>query len=290
MKDYLFKATAFNNEIRVYAINATNTVQTAFERHGLWPTATAALGRTLVVGAMMGSMLKGKENLRIKIQGDGPIGEVVVDANSFGEVRGYVGNPKVHFQYPNGKLDVSSAIGKNGEIRVIKDLGMKEYFTSSVDIISGEIGEDFTYYFTKSEQTPSSVGCGVLVNTDNSVLAAGGFIIQVMPGAKDETIIKLEESLSKITSVSDMIYKGYTPEDIIKELCGENNYNILAKTDVKFVCDCTKESFARGLVSLGKKDLRMIIDEDKQAEIVCHFCNEKYLFSEEELEEIYKNI
>src|SRR5690554_5894185 len=151
MKDYLVKATSFNNKVRIYAINSTNTVQIAQKKHDLWPTASAALGRTLIVGAMMGAMLKGRENLRIKIQSDGPIGEIVVDANSLGEVRGYVGNPYVHFQYPNGKLDVSSAIGKNGEIRVIKDLGMKDYFTSTVDIISGEIGEDFTYYFTKSE-------------------------------------------------------------------------------------------------------------------------------------------
>jgi|SRR5690554_5528517 len=290
MKDYLVKATSFNNKVRIYAINSTNTVQIAQKKHDLWPTASAALGRTLAVGAMMGAMLKGKENLRIKVKGDGPIGEIIVDANRRGEIRGYVDNPQVHFQYPSGKLDVSSAVGKNGEIQVIKDLGMKNYFSSTVNIISGELGEDFTYYFTKSEQTPSSVGCGVLVDTDNSILAAGGFIIQIMPGATEETIVQLENKIISIKPVSDMIHKGYTPEDIVKEICQEEPFNILATSKVNFVCDCNKEKFTRGLISLGKKDLREIIDEDKKAEVVCHFCNEKYQYTEEELEDIYKNI
>lgn len=290
MDDYLIKTISFNEKVRIYAVNATKTVQEAQKNHGLWPTASAALGRTLAIGAMMGAMLKGKQNLRIKVKGDGPIGEIVVDANTFGEVRGYVGNPEVHFQYPNGKLNVSAAVGKNGEIIVIKDLGMKDYFTSSVNLVSGELGEDFTYYFTKSEQTPSSVGVGVLVDTDNSVLACGGFIIQIMPGATEETISQLENTLKNIKPISEMVYSGYTPEDIVEEICQDEPFSILAKTKISFACNCDKDSFTRGLISLGKKELREIIDEDESAEIVCHFCNKKYQYTKEELEQIYDQI
>ncbi|HEY8365219.1 MAG TPA: Hsp33 family molecular chaperone HslO [Haloplasmataceae bacterium] len=290
MKDYLIRATAFQNKVRIFAIDATQTVGIAQKRHQLWPTATAALGRVMVIGAMMGAMLKGKENFRIKVQGDGPIGEIVVDANALGEVRGYVSNPEVHFQYPNGKLNVSAAVGTKGEIQVIKDLGMKDYFVSTVEIISGELGEDFTYYFAKSEQTPSSVGCGVLVDTDNTVLAAGGFIVQIMPGANDETINQLEETLRNIKPVSEMIHSGYKPEDIVKEICKDQDYNILYKQDVNFVCYCSKERYANGLISLGKDELRKIIEQDKGAEVVCHFCNEKYQYTENELLDLLKEI
>jgi molecular chaperone Hsp33 len=290
MKDYLVKATAFNNQVRIYAARVTNTVQDAQKRHGLWPTASAALGRTLAVGAMMGAMLKGNENLRLKVTGDGPIGEIVVDANALGQIRGYVSNPEVHFQYPNGKLDVSAAVGTKGEIQVIKDLGMKEYFTSAVEIISGELGEDFTYYFAKSEQTPSSVGCGVLVDTDNKILAAGGFIVQIMPGATEETIIKLEKTIANIKSVTEMIHNGYGPEDMVKEICCSDNFTILSHLDISFVCYCSKDRYAGGLVSLGKAELNQIITEDKGAEIVCHFCNEKYHFTEAELNDLLSNM
>ncbi len=290
MRDYLVRATSFDNKIRIYAINATNTVKEAQRRHQLWPTASAALGRTLVVGAMMGAMLKGKETLTIKVNGDGPIGEILVDANAKGEVKGYVSNPNVHFQYPDGKLNVSKAVGSKGEIQVIKDLGMKDFFTSSVDLISGELGQDFTYYFAKSEQTPSSVGCGVFVDTDNAVLAAGGFIIQVMPGATEETISQLEKTLENIKPISEMIHEGYTPEDIVKEICQNEPFNILSDLDIRFVCHCNKDRFARGLISLGKDELKQIIEEDKQAEIVCHFCQDKYHFTEEELKELLKSI
>lgn len=290
MKDYLVRATSFDHKVRIFAINATHTVQEAQKRHNTWPTASAALGRTLVVGAMMGAMLKGKESLAVKVKGDGPIGEIVVDANARGEVKGYVRNPEVHFQYPNGKLNVSQAVGTKGEIQVIKDLGMRDLFTSSVEIISGELGQDFTYYFAKSEQTPSSVGCGVLVDTDNSVLAAGGFIIQVMPGATEETISQLEKTIASIKPVSEMINEGYTPEDIVKEICKEEPFTILSSLDVQFVCDCSKDRYARGLISLGKDELKQIIEEDQFAEVVCHFCNEKYRYSEAELTELLNSI
>ncbi|NLG81869.1 MAG: Hsp33 family molecular chaperone HslO [Bacilli bacterium] len=286
MKDYLVRAIAFNGTIRIYAVNVTETVQEAQKRHQTLPAATAALGRTMAVAAMMGAMLKGQESLTVKVTGDGPIGEILVDANAIGEIKGYVSNPDVHFQYPDGKLNVSAAVGTNGEITVIKDLGLKDFFISSVNLISGELGEDFTYYFAKSEQTPSSVGCGVYVDTDNSVLSAGGFIIQVMPGATDETITTLENILKTIKPVSQMLYEGYTPEDIVKEICQGNDYQILSKLDIKFVCHCSKERFAEGLASLGKDELKKIIEEDHGAEVECHFCREKYQYTETELLDI----
>ncbi len=290
MKDYIVRATSFNNTVRIFSVNATDTVREAQKRHGLWPTASAALGRTLAIGAMMGAMLKGKESLTIKVNGDGPIGEILVDANAIGEVKGYVTNPEVHFQYPDGKLNVSKAVGTKGEITVIKDLGMKDFYVSTVDIISGELGQDFTYYFAKSEQTPSAVGCGVLVDTDNKVLSAGGFIIQIMPGATEETISRLEKTVAEIRPVSEMINNGYTPENIVEEICKGEPYTVLSTLDVKFVCRCSKERFARGLISLGKKEIQNIIDENKDAEVVCHFCGEKYTYTIEELQELLKSI
>lgn len=290
MKDYIVKALSFNNTVRIFAVNATNVVNNAQKRHNTWPTATAALGRTLVVASMMGAMLKGKESLTIRVKGDGPIGEILVDANAVGEVKGYVLNPQVHFQYPNGKLNVSKAVGQKGEIQVIKDLGMKDFFTSTVEIISGELGEDFTYYFTKSEQTPSSVSCGVLVDVDNTVLSAGGFIIQVMPGITEETIIKLENVIATIKGVSQMIDEGYTPEMIIKEICQEEEFSIVSKLDISYVCKCSKERFAQGLISLGKDELKEIIEVDGNAEVVCHFCNEKYNYNKEELQQLLEKL
>ncbi len=290
MKDYLIRAISFDDKVRIFAVNATKSVQEAQKRQNTWPTVSAALGRTLVVGAMMGAMLKGRESLTIKINGDGPIGEILVDANAIGEIKGYVTNPQVHFQYPNGKLNVSAAVGSKGEIQVIKNLGMRDMFISSVELISGELGQDFTYYFAKSEQTPSSVGCGVLVDTDNSILAAGGFIIQVLPGATEETIAQLEKTVASIKPASQMIDEGYSPVDIVKEICKDEPFTILATLDVDFVCHCSKEKFAEGIKSIGKDELKAIIDEDKQAEIICHFCNEKYNYTEDELKELLESI
>jgi molecular chaperone Hsp33 len=290
MKDYLVRAIAFDNTVRIFAVNATETVKEAQVLHKTWPSASAAFGRTIVVASMMGAMLKGKERLTVKVKGDGPAGEILVDANAKGEIKGYVSNPEVHFQYPSGKLNVAATVGTKGEIQVIKDLGMKDYFVSSVDIISGELGEDFTYYFTKSEQTPSSVGCGVLVDTDNSILAAGGFILQVMPGVTEETIIKLEKVLATIKPVSQMISEGYTPEKIISEICGEEEHQIISHLDIQYLCDCHKERFAKGLITIGREDLKTIINEDEKANIVCHFCNKDYHFSKEELTELLNSM
>ena len=198
MGDYLVKAFAFNGQVRAYAVCSTETINEAQRRHYTWPTASAALGRAMTASVMMGAMLSGDDTITVKIEGGGPIGHILVDSNAKGEVRGYVSNPHVHFDLnEHGKLDVRRAVGTTGTLTVIKDIGIRDFFTGQVPLVSGELGEDFTYYFASSEQIPSSVGVGVLVNPDNSILAAGGFIIQLMPGTEDETISKIEKRLRK---------------------------------------------------------------------------------------------
>ncbi|PJN90341.1 Hsp33 family molecular chaperone HslO [Bacillus sp. mrc49] len=287
MKDYLVKALGYEGQVRAYAVSTTDTVGEAQRRHYTWPTASAALGRAMTAGVMMGSMLKGEEKLTIKIEGGGPIGSILVDSNAKGEVRGYVTHPQTHFDLnEHGKLDVRKAVGTEGLLTVVKDIGLRDNFSGQVPIVSGELGEDFTYYFATSEQVPSSVGVGVLVNPDNSILAAGGFIIQLLPGTSDETISKIESRLSTIEPVSKMIQRGLTPEEILTEILGEGNVNILEKMDVEFSCQCSRERIANALISLGKDEIRDIIETEGKAEAQCHFCNETYQFSKEDLEEL----
>ncbi|MGJ3197054.1 Hsp33 family molecular chaperone HslO [Peribacillus frigoritolerans] len=287
MKDYLIKALGYEGQVRAYAVSTTDTVGEAQRRHYTWPTASAALGRAMTAGVMMGGMLKGEEKLTIKIEGGGPIGSILVDSNAKGEVRGYVTHPQIHFDLnEQGKLDVRRAVGTDGLLTVVKDIGLRDYFSGQVPLVSGELGEDFTYYFVTSEQVPSSVGVGVLVNPDNSILAAGGFIIQLMPGTSEDTISKIEKRLSTITPVSKMIQSGMTPEEILTEILGEGNVNILEKMDVQFSCQCSRERIATALISLGQAEIRDIIETDGQAEAHCHFCNQTYQFSKEELEEL----
>jgi molecular chaperone Hsp33 len=287
MKDYLIKALGYEGQVRAYAVSTTDTVGEAQRRHYTWPTASAALGRAMTAGVMMGGMLKGEEKLTIKIEGGGPIGSILVDSNAKGEVRGYVTHPQTHFDLnEHGKLDVRRAVGTDGLLTVVKDIGLRDYFSGQVPLVSGELGEDFTYYFVTSEQVPSSVGVGVLVNPDNSILAAGGFIIQLMPGTSEDTISKIEKRLSTITPVSKMIQSGMTPEEILTEILGEGNVNILEKMDVQFSCQCSRERIATALISLGQAEIRDIIETDGQAEAHCHFCNQTYQFSKEQLEEL----
>jgi len=288
-KDYLAKSLAFDGEIRIYAARTTALVEVANQNVGAYPTAAAAIGRTLTATVMMGSMLKGKETITVRINGGGPIGVIVADANAHGKVRGYASNPRVHFQYDSGKLNVGMAVGTTGDLYVTKDLGLKEYFTGQVPLQTGEIGDDFTYYFTQSEQTPSAVGLGVLVSPENEVIAAGGFIIQVMPNASEVAIGTLERSLSTIRPVSDMIADGMTPEAMIAELVGEGNFKILETMPLAFECQCSKEKFIPGLTSLGNEELEVMIKEDDGAETVCHFCMKKYQFTAEELEALKVN-
>ena len=289
--DYLIKALAYDDQVRAYAARTTETVSEAQKRHQTWPTASAALGRAMTAGVMLGSMLKGDAKLTIKVEGGGPIGAILVDSNSNGEVRGYVTNPQTHFELNNkGKLDVARAVGTEGTLTIVKDLGLKDHFSGQVPIVSGELGEDFTYYLVTSEQVPSSVGVGVLVNPDNTILASGGFVIQLLPGTNDETITKIEERLSKIEPISKMIQRGLTPEEILEEVLGEGNVKILEKQPVAFKCQCSKERIENAIVSLGAEEIQSMIDEDGQAEAQCHFCNELYMLTREDLEELLTEV
>jgi len=285
MSDYLVKALAFNGQVRAYAVKSTETVAEAQRRHYTWPTASAALGRAISATAMLGALLKGDQKLTVKIDGGGPIGLILVDGNAKGEVRGYVTNPQTHFDLnEHGKLDVRRAVGTEGTLSIVKDIGMRDYFTGQVPIVSGELGEDFTYYLVTSEQVPSSVGVGVLVNPDNSILAAGGFIIQLMPGTDDETIAAIEKRLGEIPPISKLIQKGLTPEQILEEIFGADNMNIIETMPVSFTCTCSKDRFSNAIISLGKDEIEDMIATDGKAEAHCHFCNEKYLFTKNELE------
>lgn len=285
MNDYLVRAVAFDGKVRAFAVRTTDTVGEAQRRHNTWPVVSAALGRSMTAGVMMGAMLKGEEKITVKIEGDGPIGPMVIDSNAKGEVRGFVTNPHVHFDLnEQGKLDVRAGVGTQGALTVVKDLGLRDMFSGQTEIVSGEIAEDFTYYFAMSEQVPSSVGLGVLVNPDNTILAAGGFIVQLMPGCDEEVIDAIEKQLSSIEPVSKMIEKGLTPEEILQAVLGENNVTILNKMPVTFTCQCSKERFGDAIVGLGKEEIQAMIDEDGGAEAQCHFCLETYDFTKEELE------
>ncbi|GED04088.1 Hsp33 family molecular chaperone HslO [Bacillus atrophaeus] len=284
--DYLVKALAYNGKVRAYAADTTDMVNEAQRRHDTWPTASAAIGRTMTATLMLGAMLKGDNKLTVKVEGGGPIGAIVADANAKGEVRAYVSNPHVHFDLnEHGKLDVRRAVGTDGTLSVVKDVGMRDYFTGQVEIVSGELGDDFTYYLVSSEQVPSSVGVGVLVNPDNTILASGGFILQLLPGTDEETITKIEQRLSQVEPISKLIQKGLTPKEVLEEVLGEKP-DILETMPVKFHCPCSKERFTTAILGLGKKEIQDMIEEDGQAEAECHFCNEKYLFTKEELEEL----
>lgn len=290
--DYLVRAIAYNGQVRAFAACTTEAVSEAQQRHHTWPLVSAALGRAMTAGVMMGAMLKGEDKLTVKIEGDGPIGPIIIDANAKGELRGFVTNGQVHFDLnEHGKLDVRAGVGTKGTLTVVKDLGMRDMFSGQTPIVSGEIAEDFTYYFATSEQVPSSVGLGVLVNPDNTILAAGGFIIQLMPGCEEETIEMIERQLSTIEPVSKMVEKGMSPEGILEAVLGaEGNVQILSTQPVKFQCQCSKERFSAAILGLGIKEIQDMIDEVGQIETQCHFCLETYNFSEAELQELIDEI
>src|SRR5699024_5335783 len=244
MTDKLIRGLGLNDEVRIFALDTTETVNEAVKRHGAYPTAAAALGRAMTATVVLGAMLKGEEKVTVTIEGGGPIGAIVTDANAKGEVRGYLKNPQVHFELnEHGKLDVRRAVGTNGFLRVAKDIGLKDNFVGNVEIVSGELGEDFSYYFYSSEQVPSIVALGVLVNTDNTIKAAGGLIIQVLPNATDETIDYLTEAAGKMTPISKLIDEGLTPEEIVDAAIGADNWRKLDEMPVEFKCTCSKERF-----------------------------------------------
>ena len=289
MSDYIVRATAANSQIRAFAAVTTDMVETARQNHNTSPVATAALGRLLTGGAMMGAMMKGeKDLLTLQVKGDGPIGGITVTADSQGHVKGYVENPDVLLPANAlGKLDVGGAVG-NGMLRVIKDMGLKEPYVGQVALETGELGDDLTYYFATSEQVPSSVGLGVLMEKDNTVKQAGGFIIQLMPFTDEKVIEALEKKISEVQSVTSMLNLGMTPEDILNELLGEFHPEISEKLPAEFHCDCSKKRVEKVLISLGKKELTSIINDGKPVELKCHFCNSGYTFTTEELKEILK--
>lgn len=289
--DYIVKALAFGGQIRAYSAWTTDSVQEAQTKHYTWPTASAALGRTMTATVMMGAMLNDNQKLTVTVDGHGPIGKIIADADAQGNIRGYVTHPQTHFPLNDiGKLDVSRAVGNSGSLTVVKDVGMKDYFSGSSELVSGELGDDFTYYFAKSEQVPSSVGLGVLVNPDNTIKAAGGFIIQVMPGAAEETITKLEDAINNMKPVSKLIEQGLSPEEILFEILGEENVQILDELSSKFECNCGHEKFLNAIKGLGEAEIQSMIDEDKGAEAECHFCRTKYQFSESELQELLEKL
>lgn len=286
--DYLMKALVLNQEARVYIVSNTETVNEAVSRHNLWPGATSVLGKTLTIGQIMGCMLKGEEALTIKINGgNGQLGNIIVDANSKGEVRGYVDNPSVSIVNNAGGMNDYYAIGTEGMIDIIKDLKLKDLFTSSV-ICTGDLANDFTYYFYESEQTNSVVYLGMLIDVDNRCKLSGGMVIQLLPNATEDTISYLENIIKKYPSFNELLEK-YSLEEILKLFFTED-YEILETKEVCFKCHCSKESFSKALLTLGKKDLEEIISEDHHIETVCHYCGEKYDFSEDEIKEIINKI
>ncbi|MBR5509652.1 MAG: Hsp33 family molecular chaperone HslO [Lachnospiraceae bacterium] len=289
MKDYIVRATAANSQIRAFAITSKNIVETAREKHNTSPVATAALGRLLTAGAMMGAMMKGeKDILTLQIKCSGPIGGLTVTADAHARVKGFVDHPDVMLP-PNakGKLDVGGAIDL-GVLSVIKDLGMKEPYVGQTELKTGEIADDLTYYFANSEQVPSSVGLGVLMEKDNTVKQAGGFIIQLLPFADEAVIDKLEKKLTSMDSVTSYLDRGFTPEQLLQELLGEFGLEILDQMDTEFICNCSKERVEKAIVSIGRKDLNEMVQEGKPIEVKCHFCNTAYEFTVEDLKKIIR--
>jgi molecular chaperone Hsp33 len=290
MKDEMIRGTAWDGGIRVFAARTTALAEELRRRHDTWPTATAAFGRAATAAAMMGFMLKGDDKLTVQVKGDGPLGQIVIDTNAAGEVRGYVDHPHVHLpSNSQGKLDVAGAVGRTGYLHVTKDLGMKEPYRGSVPLISGELGEDFTYYFASSEQIPSAVGLGVLVGTDNAVLHAGGFIVQVMPGLPEARLARLEEAVAAMPPVTSLLDQGETPEGMLRFLVGDD-LTVYESLEPHFACQCSRERVERTLLSLGADELRVMIEEDGQAEVHCHFCNELYRFGRGELEALLAQV
>lgn len=287
--DYLVRATAADAQIRAFAVTSRELVEKARQAHNTSPVMSAALGRLLSAGTMMGSMMKGDNDLlTLQLRGDGPAGRVTVTADSHGRVKGYADDPQVMLPANHlGKLDVGGAVGA-GILRVIKDLGLKEPYVGETDLISGEIAEDLTYYFASSEQVPSSVGLGVLMEKNNTVKQAGGFIVQLMPFADEEVITRLENNLGRIRSVTSMLDQGMSPEDMLSCILEGLDLQITDTMPVEFHCDCSKERVEKALISVGRKDIQEMIDDGEPIEVKCHFCNTGYEFSVDELKEILK--
>lgn len=287
MSDYIIRATAANAQIRAFAATTRDLVEKARSIHNTSPVATAGLGRMLTAASMMGATMKGeKDILTLIAKGDGPLGAITVTADSSSNVKGYVNNPSF-VNPPNffGKFDVGGAIG-NGTLTVIKDIGLKEPYSGQVALITGEIAEDLTYYYATSEQIPTSVALGVLMNKENTVKQAGGFIIQLMPFADEKIIDKLEANIGEITSITELLDKGMSPEDILNKVLKDMDVEITDKIPTAYSCNCSKERVTKAIASIGKKDIQEIIDENKDIEVNCHFCNTNYIFTPDDLKKL----
>ncbi len=288
MKDYIVRATAADTQIRAFAATTTQLVEMARVHHNTSPVATAALGRLLTAGTMMGSMMKNETDvLTLQVQCGGPIGGMTVTADSQGHVKGYVNNPDVILPPKNGKLDVGGALGP-GFLNVIKDMGLKEPYSGQTILRTGEIAEDLTYYFATSEQVPSSVGLGVLMEKDNTVKCAGGFIVQVMPFIEDEVLDKLENNIKKIQSVTSMLDNGHTPEEMLEHVLEGLDMKVVDTMPAEFACNCSKERIEKAIISVGKKEIQSMIDDGEEIEVKCHFCNTAYKFTIDELKGLIK--
>lgn len=286
MKDYIVRGVAADSQIRAFAACTTAVAEEARIRHDTSPTATVALGQLMTAGTMMGAMMKNDTDiLTLQIRGDGPIGGITVTADNQGNVKGYVFNPDVSVPVKNGKINVADALGI-GLLNVIKDMGLKEPYVGQTILETSEIAQDLTYYYMNSEQIPSSVGLGVLMEKDNTVKCAGGFIIQLMPYAEDEVIDKLEENLKGITSVTELLEKGHTPEMILKALLGNLGFEVTDTIPAKFFCNCSKERVEKAVVSIGREEIQKMIEDGEDIEVKCHFCNTAYQYTIAELQEI----
>lgn len=286
MNDYIVRGIVAGGQIRVFAATTRNVVETARQHHEMSPIATVALGRLLTGGAMMGTMMKNDSDVvTIQIKGNGPIGAMTVTADSKGRVKGFVANPQVMLPLKDGKLDIAGALGL-GVLSVIKDIGLREPYVGDTILVTSEIADDLTYYFATSEQVPSSVGLGVLMNKDNTVEQAGGFIIQLMPDAKEETIEKLEARIKEVKSVTQLLEDGMTPEEILEHILGDMGLEILDKTPTEFYCNCSKERVAMAIMSVGKDEIDQMIEEGNPIEVKCHFCNTAYNFSIDDLKHL----
>lgn len=291
MSDYMVRAMAAQGQVRLFAATTKDLTETARKAHQTSPTATAALGRLLTAGVMMGSMLKSADDrLTLQIRSDGPIGGLLVTADAKGNVKGYVNHPAVDLPLKsNGKLDVGRAVG-NGQLTVTRDMGLKEPYTGTVQLVSGEIAEDLTYYFAASEQIPSSVGLGVLVNPDGTVRQAGGFILQLLPFAKDAVIDRLEANIQSLPSVTTMLEQGLTPELILKKLTEGLELEIMDQMPVQFYCDCSRKKVEQVLISTGKKEIASMIADGKPIEVNCQFCGKHFTYTVDELRGILETM
>ena len=292
MKDYLVRGMSLDGFVKVVAIRSTELVRRGAQIHGTTPNATAAFGRALTAASMMGNMQKAENgSMTLQIRGGGPIGTITVVSDPEGNVRGCVTEPKVPLveKYP-GKLDVGATVGTDGTITIIRDLQMKEPYVGSTELVTGEIGDDVTAYFAQSEQTPTACALGVLVDRDTSVKVAGGYLLQLLPGAPDDVIDALEDGIKRAGAVTAMLEAGMTPEDILGQVCGRLGVVFMETTEVSYKCYCSRERVERALISIGKKELEEIAQEKKSFPVECQFCDTVYEFTSEEIEELLKNI